>query len=123
MPHGLRRLVTSLAVAALLLQVGAAALVGSSAPVASVAAKLPWAHGPLLLALLLGLTVAGDLVSVRVRHGEENEELTLFEAAVVIDVLLLPALPALVVPVLASVLTSVVRRREPVKTIFNAGNL
>src|SRR4051794_7297906 len=123
MPHGLRRLVTSLAVAALLLQVGAALLVGSSGPVATVDNRLPWAHGPLLLALLLGLTVAGDLISVRVRHGEESEELTLFEAAVVIDVLLLPAVPALVVPVLASVLCSVVRRRELVKTVFNAANL
>src|SRR3954447_608076 len=123
MPHGLRRLVTSLAVAALLLQVGAALLVGSSGPVATVDQRLPWAHGPLLLALLLGLTVAGDLISVRVRHGEESEELTLFEAAVVIDVLLLPAVPALVVPVIASVLCSAVRRRELVKTVFNAANL
>src|SRR3954468_6028595 len=123
MPHGLRRLVTSLAVAALLLQAGAALLVGSSGPVATVDQRLPWAHGPLLLVLLLGLTVAGDLISVRVRHGEESEELTLFEAAVVIDVLLLPAVPALVVPVVASIICSVVRRRELVKTVFNAANL
>src|SRR3954465_732897 len=81
-----------------------------------------WAHGLTLLGVLLALTVIGDLVSVRVRHGEESEELTLFEAAVVVDVLLLPAGHALLVPVVASILCSVVRRRELIKTVFNAAN-
>ena len=126
MPAGLRRLVLLLAVLGVSLQLGAALLLGgdhAAGAIVSVESRLPWANGHLLLGLLLALTVAGDLISVRVRHGEENEELTLFEAAVVIDVLLLPAVPALLVPVIASVLCSVVRRREPVKTIFNAANL
>ncbi len=123
MPARLRRLVLTLTI----LGAGLQALVGTvfagEGPIASIETRLPWAHGPALLGLLLLLTVAGDLVSVRVRHGEENEELTLFEAAVVIDVLLLPTTHALLVPVLASILGSLARRREFVKTVFNASNL
>jgi PAS domain S-box-containing protein len=78
---------------------------------------------PLELALLLA-TFASDWVSVRVRHGREQvEELTLFEVAVVVDVLVLPALPALLLPVVATLLCSLVRRRDAVKVVFNVGNL
>ncbi len=84
---------------------------------------LAWAHGWTLVAVCVGLTFAGDWVAVRVRHGEETEELTLFEAATVVDVLVLPAHWALVVPVVATVLCSVVRRRGIVKILFNGGNL
>jgi PAS domain S-box-containing protein len=121
-PVGLRRLVGSLALAGLALQGLVALLTRADGPVTSLADRLAWANGPALLGVLLVLTVVGDLVSVRVRHGEESEELTLFEAAVVVDVLLLPAWQALLVPVAASVLCSVVRRRELVKTVFNAAN-
>ena len=65
----------------------------------------------------------GDAVAVRVRHGEETEELTLFEAACVVDVLVLPGHWALVVPVAATVLVSTLRRRGLVKVLFNGGNL
>ncbi|MDT7570941.1 MAG: hypothetical protein QOE05_1115 [Actinomycetota bacterium] len=122
MPTGLRRLVLSLAAAGVVLQAVVAYLTRDAGAVTSLASRLHWAHGPALLGVLLLLTVVGDLVSVRVRHGEENEELTLFEAAVVVDVLLLPAGHALLVPVAASILCSVVRRRELVKTVFNAAN-
>jgi PAS domain S-box-containing protein len=121
-PAGLRRLVLSLAAAGVVAQAAVAFLTRDMGAVTSLAAKLPWAHGVVLLGVLLALTVVGDLVSVRVRHGDESEELTLFEAAVVVDVLLLPAGYALLVPVAASVLCSLVRRREPVKTVFNAAN-
>ena len=123
MPAGLRRLVLALALLGAGLQVAVGVAFSSAGPIASVETRLPWAHGPALVLLLLALTVAGDLVSVRVRHGEESEELTLFEAAVVIDLLLLPATHALLVPVAASLLGSLLRRRELVKTVFNAGNL
>ena len=122
MPTGLRRLVLSLAAAGIAAQAVVALLTRNTGSVTSLAGKLHWAHGFLLLGLLLALTVVGDLVSVRVRHGDESEELTLFEAAVVVDVLLLPAGHALLVPVAASVLCSLVRRRELVKTVFNAAN-
>src|SRR3954454_10986392 len=123
MPAGLRRLVATMAVGAVVAQLVVALATRNSDSVTYLATRLHWAHGLTLLVLLTALTVIGDLISVRVRHGEESEELTLFEAAVVIDVLLLPAVPALVVPVIASVVCSVVRRRELVKTVFNAANL
>ena len=84
---------------------------------------LHWASGWPLVALCLGLTFAGDWVAVRVRHGEETEELTLFEAACVVDVLVLSGPWALLVPVVATVLCSTVRRRGLVKVVFNGGNL
>ncbi len=122
---GLTRLVGAIAVLGLVLQTAVALLVGDHGAVATLelgaGAAVP--HGwPLLISLLV-LTVVGDLVAVRVRHGEESEELTLFEAAVVVTVLLLPALPALVVPVIASVICSLIRRRDPVKAVFNSANL
>src|SRR3954454_15258125 len=122
MPAGLRRLVATMAVGAVVAQLVVALATRNSDSVTYLATRLHWAHGLTLLVVLLALTVIGDLVSVRVRHGEESEELTLFEAAVVVDVLLLPPSHALLVPVLASILCSVVRRRELVKTVFNAAN-
>ena len=41
--------------------------------------------GAWLPLLLLGVTVVSDLIMVPLRHGGENEGLTLFEAAVVAD--------------------------------------
>jgi PAS domain S-box-containing protein len=84
---------------------------------------LGWAHGWTLVAVCFALTFAGDWVAVRVRHGEETAELTLFEAATVVDVLVLPAHWALVVPVVATVACSLTRRRDPVKVLFNGANL
>ncbi|MCU1692684.1 MAG: domain S-box protein [Frankiales bacterium] len=81
-------------------------------------------HGWPLVAGLLVATFLSDFMGVRVRHGDEPvEELTLFEVAVVVVVLVLPGLPALLLPVAATTLCSVVRRRGLVKTAFNAGNL
>lgn len=70
---------------------------------------------------LLALTAAGELTAVRLRHGEATEDLTLFEAAVVVDVLLLSPGMAVVVPVLALALASLARRRPVVKAAFNLG--
>jgi signal transduction histidine kinase len=75
--------------------------------------------------LVVGLRVmaaAGDLASVPVRRGEVTEELTLYESAVVIAVLLLPARDALWVPVAALALTAVLQRRPPLKAVFNVAN-
>ena len=120
----LGRLVTAVGTVGLLVQLGTWQLVAGRGAVAPLDPRtLPWAHDGALAGLLLVLTFAGDWVNVRVRHGEETEELTLFEAACVVDVLLLPATTALVLPVLATILCSSARRRGLVKTCFNGGNL
>ena len=118
----LRRLVLLVALLGLGLQLlvrdrlgGAGAVV----PAADLVGDLP----PLaLVGGLLLLAVLGDVLYVPVRRGEETEELTLYEAAVVAAVLLLPARDALWVPVAAIALTSLLLRRDPVKSVFNVGN-
>ena len=119
------RLVALVAAFGLTAQVLVFAAVQHTDPVAFVWTYngLGWAHGWSLVGLCLALTFAGDWVAVRVRHGEETEELTLFEAACVVDVLVLPGTWALVVPVVATVLCSLTRRRGLLKTVFNGGNL
>ena len=118
----LRRLVLLVVTLGLGAQLGARALLGEAGPVFShggLVSDVP----PLLLVLgLLLMAVAGDLVSVPVRRGEETEELTLYEAAVVVAVLLLPARDALWVPVAALALTALVQRRPMLKAVFNLAN-
>lgn len=70
---------------------------------------------------LIALTVVGELTYVRLRHGGSTEDLTLFEAAVVIDVLVLPPAAAIAVPLVALAIASVVLRRPPIKAAFNLG--
>ncbi|MCW2615969.1 MAG: domain S-box protein [Frankiales bacterium] len=121
----LRRLVLAVALVGLLAQVLVGVLLHDVGPIASALTGPDHLGGlpphVLLLGLLL-LTVAGDLISVPVRRGEQTEELTLYEATVVVAVLLLPARDALWVPVAALALTSLVQRRDPVKSVFNIGN-
>jgi PAS domain S-box-containing protein len=74
-----------------------------------------------VLLALLAVTCAGELTCVRLRHGGSTEDLTLFEAAVVITVLLLPPSAAVVVPVLALAVASAIQRRPPIKAAFNLG--
>ena len=77
--------------------------------------------GPWLLA---GLTVLGclaEMTVVRLRHGEAVEELTLYEAALIIDVLLLPPRDALVAAAGGLLLASLLQRRPAVKALFNLG--
>ena len=82
-----------------------------------VSMTVPW-WAPIAL---IALTVVGELTYVRLRHGNSSEDLTLFEAAVVIDVLVLPPVAAIVVPVIALTIASVFFRRSPVKAAFNIG--
>ncbi len=126
MNRPLHRLVARVTVVGLLAQAVALLVVYGTPAIAPLNAEdgwLSWAHGWTLILVCTALTFAGDWVAVRVRHGEETEELTLFEAACVVDVLILPASWALVVPVVATVLCSVVRRRGAVKVLFNGANL
>ena len=117
----LRRLVLVVALLGVAAQVAAGAALGpagSIVPAVHLGGLPPLA---VVLAALL-LTVAGDLLSVPVRRGEETEELTLYEAAVVVAVLLLPARDALWVPVAGMALASVLQRRDLLKSVFNLGN-
>ncbi|MBC7638713.1 MAG: hypothetical protein H7231_02900 [Rhodoferax sp.] len=76
----------------------------------------------LLTLLLLALAAAAERAYVRVRHGESTEDLTFFEAVVVIAALLLPV--ALAVAALAGglALTCLLVRRPLVKSAFNLGS-
>ena len=118
---GVKRLVAAVVALGLLAQGLAALGVGDRAPLAPLTHA--WAHGPLLVLLCFAITLASDWVAVPVRHGEQTEELTFFEAACVIDVLVLGASWALVLPVVATLICSLLRRRGLTKSLFNAGNL
>ena len=119
---GVRRLVAVVVALGLLAQGCAAFWLGNRPGIAPLQG-MPWAHGWVLIAVCFVLTLASDWVNVRVQHGDETEELTFFEAACVIDVLVLPASWALAMPVAATLLCSLLRRRGATKTLFNAGNL
>ncbi len=115
----LGRLLLAATVLSLLVQGVARYVVAADGPVVDLTGALPWASGGVLLAGLLALTVLGDLVSVPLRHGEQVERLTFFEAALLLDVALLPAGRALTVSVAAMLLREVVRRRPVQKSLFN----
>ena len=123
----LRRLVLQVVLLGLAAQLAVGVLVPDSGPLVDLSEQtgwLRWAAGFPLVVAMLALTFIGDLVAVPIRHeDDQTEELTLFEAAVVVGALLLPLHWALVVPVAASLLTSLARRRQPLKAVFNAGNL
>ena len=76
------------------------------------------------VALLPGLTILtclAEMTVVRLRHGEAVEELSLYEAALIIDVLLLPPSGALIAAAAGLVLASALQRRPVVKAVFNLG--
>jgi len=75
--------------------------------------------------LPIALTVAtcmAELAVVRVRHGNAVEELTMYEAALIIDVLLLPPHQAILAATAGLVAASVLQRRPLVKALFNLGS-
>ncbi|MCW2606130.1 MAG: domain S-box protein, partial [Frankiales bacterium] len=115
----LGRLLLATTLVSLLVQALVRPVVAGDGPAVDLTGSLPWASGWVLLAGLLVLTVLGDLVSVPLRHGEQIERLTFFEAAVLLDVALLPASEALTVAVVAMLLREAVRRRPPEKSLFN----
>ena len=118
----LRRLVLLLVGVGLVLQLGARALLDGAGPVMPHDGLLGDVPPLALVLALLGMAAAADLASVPVRRGEVTEELTLYESAVVVAVLLLPARDALWVPVAAIALTAVLQRRAPLKAVFNVAN-
>jgi PAS domain S-box-containing protein len=75
-------------------------------------------------ALLPGLTILtclAEMTVVRLRHGEAVEELSLYEVALIIDVLLLPPRDALIAAAAGLVLAGALQRRPIVKAVFNLG--
>jgi PAS domain S-box-containing protein len=74
-----------------------------------------------LAALLVAVSAAAELLAIRLPHGTTGELITLFEAAVVADLVLLPPALGPVVAVAGLALMIVIRRRPLVKALFNLG--
>lgn len=81
----------------------------------------PRLAGGWLLAGLTAATCLAELAVVRVRHGNAVEELTLYEVALTVDVLLLPPYEALIAAMVGQVAASLLQRRPPIKALFNVG--
>jgi PAS domain S-box-containing protein len=77
--------------------------------------------GAWILPALIAVTCLGELIVVRLRHGGTEESLTLCEAAIIVDVLLLPPREALVAAVVGLLIASVIQRRPLMKLAFNLG--
>jgi PAS domain S-box-containing protein len=75
-----------------------------------------------LLPGLTALTCLAEMTVVRLRHGDAVEELSLYEAALIIDVLLLSPSNALIAAAAGLFLASTLQRRPVVKAAFNLGN-
>ncbi|HEY6794216.1 MAG TPA: ATP-binding protein [Kineosporiaceae bacterium] len=82
---------------------------------------LGWLGGPALLVVLTALTCAGELIAVRLHHRDVVEELTLLDPMVLLDVLLLPPRQAIAACLAGLVPAYLIRRRAPVKALFNLG--
>lgn len=77
-------------------------------------------RGPVPLWIALSaLTCVSELIAVRVRHAGRVEELTLLDSMVVLNVLFLPARHALLSTVVGLAVAYALRRRGPVKAVFN----
>ena len=96
---------------------------GALAIAISVLAFPPPLHGSVLkkAVILVVLTAMSELISIRLQHGQSAELLTLFELAVVADMVLLPASVAVLVSVVGLALALLVQRKTPKKFIFNIG--
>ncbi|GLY96774.1 hypothetical protein Acsp02_40280 [Actinoplanes sp. NBRC 103695] len=75
----------------------------------------------LLLPGLTVLTCLAEMTVVRLRHGEAVEELSLYEVALIIDVLLLSPRDALIAAAGGLMFASGLQRRPVVKALFNVG--
>ncbi len=86
-------------------------------------------EGPALLHLPLGtvtlialaLTALAERLSVTLRHDDEEEALTFYEAAVVADVLVLPPGLALLAALGGLAVACLLKRRGWLKSAFNLG--
>jgi PAS domain S-box-containing protein len=71
------------------------------------------------LLVLLALTTASEYFGTEVRHRQQAEVVTMYEAVVVVNIALLPAGQAALVSLLGLLLANLLARREPVKLLFN----
>lgn len=117
-----RHRVVTVVVAALLLgAVGCAAvIISDGGPGVAVPAHVRLGRG-WLPALLVLVTVGAELAAVRLRRGEHIEELTLLEAAVIVDALLLRPREAVAVALSGLVLAALLGRRSPLRAAFTLG--
>ena len=88
-----------------------------------------WADGPVLMhasrttvaLIAIVITTLAERISVTLRHGDEEEALTFYEAAVVADALVLPPGQALAVALGGLGLACLLKRRGVLKSLFNLG--
>jgi PAS domain S-box-containing protein len=83
--------------------------------------RLGWLHGVALIGALILLTCVSELVAVRLRRQDASEELTLLDPMILLNVLLLPPREALSASLAGIALAYLIRRRTPVKAVFNLG--
>ncbi|HYO17827.1 MAG TPA: PAS domain S-box protein, partial [Dermatophilaceae bacterium] len=74
------------------------------------------------LALFVTMTLIGQLVYVKVRHGATNEELGFFEVVLAAAILELTPTAALVATMLGMLIGELVIRRPRIKVAYNFGN-
>src|SRR5687768_13049465 len=96
---------------------------GGAVLLAGAAASLPNLDGSMirLAGTLILLTAVSEFVGINVKHGDEAELLTLFELAVVADIVLLPPTMAVLVSAIGLAIVMIVQRRPLVKFAFNIG--
>ncbi len=96
---------------------------GGAAVVATAALLLPSLDRDLIqrAIVLAAITAVAELIAISVKHGDSGELLTLFELAVVADIVLLPAPLAVLVSVAGLAIALGVHRRPFVKFAFNIG--
>jgi PAS domain S-box-containing protein len=70
--------------------------------------------------VLLAVSTAAELVSIRLARGETSEQITLGEVAIAADVALLPPALSPLVAVAGLAISLLIRRRPLVKTAYNA---
>ncbi|MGZ4140017.1 MAG: PAS domain-containing sensor histidine kinase [Actinomycetota bacterium] len=98
--------------------------VGGAVAIATAVLAFPPPHDGAMLrkaGILALLTAASELISIRLQHGRSAELLTLFELAVVADMVLLPSSLAVIVSVSGLALALLVQRKPPKKFFFNLG--
>lgn len=71
--------------------------------------------------ILVAITAVAERVGIRLKHGDSAELLTLFELAVVADIVLLPPSVAVLVSVAGLAISLLIQRRPFVKFVFNLG--